>query len=61
MESQQSICNPTGVSKKIREIAGTKKKKKSVSEAKQTEHTGSLRGFFYQHKQYQLSDDNSQN
>ena len=46
MESQQSICNPTGVSKKIREIAGTKKKKKSVSEAKQTEHTGSLRGFF---------------
>ena len=27
MESQQSICNTTGVSKKIREIAGTKKKK----------------------------------
>lgn len=49
MESQQSICNTIGVSKKkkkIREIAGTKKKKKnSVSEAKQTEHTGSPRGF----------------
>lgn len=59
MESQQSICNTTGVSKKIREIAGTKKK--SVSETKQMKHTGSLRGFFYQHKQYQLSDDNSQN
>jgi len=47
MESQQSICNTTGISKKIREIAGTKKKKKnSVSETKQIEHTGSLRGFF---------------
>ena len=45
MESQQSICNTTGVSKKIREIVGTKKKN-SVSEIKQTEHTGSLRGFF---------------
>ena len=44
MESQQSICNTTGVSKKIREIAGTKKK--SVSETKQMKHTGSLRGFF---------------
>lgn len=46
MESQQSICNTTGISKKIREIAGTKKKKNSVSETKQIEHTGSLRGFF---------------
>lgn len=57
MESHQSVSHTTGTSMKIREIA-RRKKILCVKENKQNKVSKRI---FYQDKQYQFSDDGSQN